>query len=176
MVDIRRIFWCMLPLMTGCTGSDDMEDIEQFMAEVKARAPGKVESVPEYASFPFFTYSASALRNPFEPPQQSIERKRFETSVKPDLFRVKGHLEQFDIATFTMVGHISNTTGHWGLIRSGTMIYRVRVGDYLGRNHGRITVIGDDEIQLTELMPVGPDAWIERQRRIPLMRLSDQQQ
>ncbi|WP_330926021.1 pilus assembly protein PilP [Candidatus Sororendozoicomonas aggregata] len=175
MAGIRRAFWCVLPLMTGCSVGHDMQDIEQFMAEVKARAPGKVEPVPEYASFPFFTYSASSLRSPFEPPRQSIEKERFDTSIKPDLFRVKGHLEQFDIATFTMVGHIANTAGHWGLIRSGTIIYRVQVGDYLGRNHGRITAIGDEEIKLTELMPVGPDAWVERHRRIPLMTSGDDQ-
>ena len=154
MAGIRRVFWCVLPLMTGCSVGHDMQDIEQFMAEVKARAPGKVEPVPEYASFPFFTYSASSLRSPFEPPRQSIEKERFDTSIKPDLFRVKGHLEQFDIAT---------------------IIYRVQVGDYLGRNHGRITAIGDEEIKLTELMPVGPDAWVERHRRIPLMTSGDDQ-
>ena len=170
---MRWDFWILpsfIMLLAGCSGSDSNSDLDQFMNEIKSQSSGEIEPVPEHESFEVFTYGASGLRSPFEPPRQALEKKKFDKSIKPDTNRVKEYLEQFDIASFSMVGHISNEEGLWGLIRNQESIYRVKVGDYLGRNHGRITLIDDEEIQLVELMPVGPDLWIERQRRIPLIQ------
>ncbi len=142
------------------------------MAEIRSRPAGKVEPVPVFESYEYFSYGASGMRSPFEPPKRALERKRIDNGVKPDPNRVKEYLEQFDIASFSMVGTISNHLGLWGLVRGEDGIHRVKAGDYLGRNHGRITFIDDQEIQLIEIMPINQGHWVERQRRIPLTESS----
>lgn len=156
-------------LLTGCTGDTGRADLDRYMAEVRARPIGEIEPVPEFAPYQYFSYGASGLRSPFEAPKKVLERKKVATGVKPDPNRIKEYLEQFDIASFTMVGTISNNQSLWGLLRGEDGIHRVKVGDYLGRNHGRITQVDPGEIQLLEIMPVGPGHWVERPRRIPLM-------
>ena len=54
--------------------------------------------------------------------------------------------------------------GFWGLLHGKEGVHRVKVGDYLGRNHGRITYIDDKELRVTEIVPAGPKYWVERPR------------
>ncbi len=171
--------WCYpflligIIFLAGCSGNSGNGDLDAFMTDIKSKPAGKIEPIPPFESYELFTYGASGMRSPFERPKQAMLKKRIENGIKPDPNRVKEYLEQFDIASFSMVGSISNDVGLWGLIRGQDGIYRVKVGDYLGRNHGRITHIDDQEIQLVEIMPVGPQLWVERQRRIPLTENSE---
>ena len=57
----------------------------------------------------------------------------------------------------------------WGLIKAndGT-IHRVRDGNYLGRNYGRILRIFQDKIEIMEIVPDQPGAWRENQATIAL--------
>ncbi|MDB2384363.1 pilus assembly protein PilP [Endozoicomonas sp.] len=158
----------LLLFMAGCSENSGTHDLELFMNDARSQPAIEIEPIPMHEAFEVFTYRASALRSPFEPPKLALAKKKFDGSIKPDRNRVKHYLEQFDIASFAMVGNISTDEGHWGLIRKESSIFRVKVGDYLGRNHGRITLVDEEEIQLMEIMPVGSELWIERLRRIPL--------
>ena len=161
-------------LLAGCSENTGIHDLDVFMEEARSQPAGGIEPIPEHEAFEVFTYGASALRSPFEPPRLALEKKKFDRNIRPDRNRVKHHLEQFDIASFAMVGHISTDEGRWGLLRNESSIFRVKVGDYLGRNHGRITLIDEEEIQLMEIMPVGSELWVERLRRIPLNQPDEQ--
>jgi Tfp pilus assembly protein PilP len=68
-----------------------------------------------------------------------------------------------------MVGTLEQEATIWGLVQtSDGTIHRVHEGNYLGRNHGRIVRINEDEIELTELVPNGRGGWIERQQAVAL--------
>ncbi|MFN3397953.1 MAG: pilus assembly protein PilP, partial [Sulfurimicrobium sp.] len=47
-------------------------------------------------------------------------------------------------------------------------VQRVKVGNYLGKNHGRITEIAPSQITLVEIVPDGRDGWVERPRSLTL--------
>ena len=56
-----------------------------------------------------------------------------------------------------------------GLVRDPDgVVHRVHVGNYLGQNYGRITGIGEDHIEIVELVPNGSGGWMERQATIAL--------
>lgn len=42
------------------------------------------------------------------------------------------------------------------------IIHRVRPGNYLGQNYGRITSMSEGQIDLVELVPNGVGGWMER--------------
>ena len=44
----------------------------------------------------------------------------------------------------------------------------MKVGDYLGRNEGRIVAITESQVDIVEIVPDGEGGWLERPRTIPL--------
>jgi len=48
----------------------------------------------------------------------------------------------------------------------------MKVGDYLGRNSGRIVAISDSQVDVVEIVPDGEGAWLERPRIISLKEKS----
>ena len=67
-----------------------------------------------------------------------------------------------------MVGTISNAAGSFALLRGAGGVHRLKVGDYLGRNDGRIVAISASQVDVVEIVPDGQGTWLERPRTIPL--------
>lgn len=154
-------------VLAGCSDNSRQgySDIDAYMAELKAKPTGSIEPLPRFSPYEAFAYQASALRSPFEHPVTvTLTPEQISSNVKPDPHRVKQYLEQFELDSFHFVGSISNDEGFWGLISGADGVHRVQVGDYLGRNHGRITYIDNKELRVTEIVPAGPKYWIERPR------------
>lgn len=57
-----------LALLSGCGGGTDFNDLQQYMDEVRAKPKGTIEPLPAFIPYEAFTYSAAALRHPFQPP------------------------------------------------------------------------------------------------------------
>ena len=156
--------------LTACGNGNDVGDLDAYMNEMRLRAPGKIEPTPTFRSYPTFTYSAANLRSPFSR-QVRVDltgQKRGSHNVYPDLNRIKQYLEGFNIEQFEMVGTISNATGSFALLRGAGGVHRLKVGDYLGRNDGRIVAISGSQVDVVEIIPDGEGAWLERPRTLPL--------
>ncbi len=70
-------------------------------------------------------------------------------------------------AEITMVGSISQNNVRWALVTdSSGSVHRVRTGNYLGKNYGRITNVEETLIEVLEKVPDGQGGWIERPRTI----------
>ncbi|WP_217477396.1 type 4a pilus biogenesis lipoprotein PilP [Stutzerimonas stutzeri] len=161
-------------LLVGCDGGGDFDDLRAYMAEVRARPKGSIEPLPSFLPYEAFTYSASSLRHPFQPPVKLdlAQRQKGSKDVRPDETRVKQFLEQFNIENFVMVGTLTNESGKYALIKGGDGVHRVKIGDYLGRNHGRIVDIGEAEVDVLEIVPDGEGGWLERPRSLTLKERS----
>jgi type IV pilus assembly protein PilP len=160
----------VLSALSGCGAGDDYDDLDAYMNEIRLRGPGRIEPTPVFRSYPTFTYNAANLRSPFSP-QISTDlaaQRRGSRNVKPDLGRVKQYLEGFNIEQFEMVGTLSNATGSYALLRGAGGVHRLKVGDYLGRNDGRIVAISGSQVDVVEIVPDGQGAWLERPRTISL--------
>ncbi|MGY2234819.1 pilus assembly protein PilP [Pseudomonas gingeri] len=157
-------------LLAGCGNSNDFSDLDAYMREVRARPAGNIEPTPKFISYEAFTYNASSLRSPFQPPVKIdlVNRQKGSHEVKPDPNRTKQFLEGFNIEQFEMVGTLSNASGIYALLRGAGGVHRLKVGDYLGRNEGRIVAITDSQVEVIEIVPDGEGTWLERPRTIPL--------
>lgn len=160
--------------LSGCGNGNQFGDLQTYMDEVRARPTGVIEPLPKFRPYEAFTYSAATLRSPFQPPVKIdlVRRQKGSQQVKPDETRVKQFLEGFNIEQFEMVGTMANDSGTFALMHGGGGVYRMKVGDYLGRNHGRIVSISDSQVDVVEIVPDGEGAWLERPRSISLKERS----
>ncbi|WP_082768027.1 pilus assembly protein PilP [Ectopseudomonas composti] len=163
-----------LVLLQGCGGEGNFSDLQAFMAEVKARPKGSIEPLPKFQPYEAFSYNASSLRSPFQPPikVETVSRPKGSKEIKPDEQRVREFLEGFNIESFEMVGTLSNGAGTYALVSGAGGVHRVKVGDYLGRNHGRIVAVDTAAIEVVEIVPDGDGGWLERPRSLVLKERS----
>ncbi|WP_297843348.1 type 4a pilus biogenesis lipoprotein PilP [Pseudomonas sp.] len=160
--------------LAGCDNDNQFSDLQTYMDEVRARPAGVIEALPKFRPYEAFAYSAASLRSPFQPPIKIdlTKRQKGSKQVKPDETRVKQFLEGFNIEQFDMVGTMANTSGTFALMHGAGGVYRMKVGDYLGRNNGRIVAISDSQVDVVEIVPDGEGAWLERPRIISLKEKS----
>ncbi|MFA5678776.1 MAG: pilus assembly protein PilP [Pseudomonas sp.] len=156
-------------LLSGCS-NNEFSDLQVFMEETRARPAGAIEALPEVRPYEAFTYSASSLRSPFQPPVRIdlTRREKGSQDIRPDEERTKQFLEGFNIEGFEMVGVLSNQQGIQALIRGAGNVHRIKIGDYLGRNHGRVTSIEESRVDVIEIVPDGEGGWLERPRTLSL--------
>lgn len=156
--------------VSACSGYEDFADLREFMDQERARPKGSIEALPKFQAYEAFTYSASALRSPFQPPIKIdvAAQQKGSKDIKPDESRVRQFLEGFNIETFEMVGTLANQGSVFALVRGAGGVHRVKVGDYLGRNHGRVVAVEDSTVSVIEIVPDGEGGWLERPRSITL--------
>jgi len=162
----------------GCSGGGGNQDLVRYMQEVRQRPAKPIDPIPAFEEYRSFTYSAAAGRSPFDLPVELVLSEiglvGSRTDVKPDLARPKDPLEYFSISAITMVGTVNKADEMWALVNDGTgNIHRVRKGNYMGRNHGRIINIDNTQISLVEIVPDGVSGWIERPKVLKLVESSD---
>lgn len=158
-------------LVTACSG-DDMRDLDAFMAEKRARPGGVIEPIPTFKAYEAFAYAATTMRSPFDRPVEvrQVARLNARSAVKPDPDRPREFLEQFTLDSLQMVGRLERGSGVWALIRDPNGgIHRVRPGDFLGRDHGKITDMGVGFVAVVEIVSDGTaEGWVERPRTLEL--------
>lgn len=116
------------------------------------------------------TYDVLNLRSPFAHPEINVSRQssKIVNNAEPDLNREFTALERIDLEKFQMVGTIDESSRRWGLVQANSNVYRVQVGDYLGRNYGKIVEISADSIQLVELILTEQGLWVEKHTKLVL--------
>ncbi len=167
-VRIILVFLAGLALV-GCGRSD--ADLRQWIAQIKARPAEPIEPIPTMRSPEPMVYAAHELRDPFQRarPRPDVVAAGSGDGIRPDADRRREYLEGFPLDTLGMVGTIELEQQVYALIadREG-VVHRVREGNYLGQNHGRIERVLGDRIELVELISDGSDGWMERQAQIAL--------
>jgi type IV pilus assembly protein PilP len=153
-------------LILAACSNDNLSDLRNFVAQEKAKPGGRVEPIPEVKPFESFTYLPAGRKSPFEPWGQINAAKSSGSShgLHPDLNRRREALEAFPLDTLKMMGTMSQKGGVWAIIKAPDgLVYRVTVNNYLGQNHGRVTKISDNKVELVEIVPDGLGGWQERQ-------------
>lgn len=156
-------------LLIGCSASFD--DVQQQMEAIRQKPRGKVDPPPEFNPMPTFTYAAHQLRSPFAPPV-SAEQLLLSSGkkVEPDLTRPQEYLERFNLEALRLRGTLQKPGGAlFALIEdSNGGVQRVKVGNYIGKNQGRVVEITPSQVAIVEIVPDGRDGWVERPRSLTL--------
>ena len=158
-------------LSIGCSNSIDTTDLADFIAKEKVQSSQQIDPLPPFRTYKAFVYGATALRAPFDAPikVKKLPPGERTSNVKPDFNRPKEFLEEFTIGSLSMVGTITKDSELWILISAGDAgVFRVKQGNYIGKNHGRIVRSSTVDLDIIEVVPNGVDGWIQRPRTIIL--------
>lgn len=160
----------LLSLLAGCA-NPHLGELRAYVDDKKAAPPGRIEPLPEIKQITTFVYEADGRRDPFAPVEENQEEQASAVGngISPDFNRRKEELEGYALDSIRMVGILEQSGVTWGLVKTkeGT-IHRVKTGNYMGQNHGRITEITEDKIELTEIVPNGTGGYSERQASLAL--------
>tara|TARA_R100001143_G_scaffold62286_1_gene65189 strand:+ start:1280 stop:1813 length:534 start_codon:yes stop_codon:yes gene_type:complete len=162
----------VLLLLAACTGNnEELLAVQNYVNQTVNRPPGRIEPPPEMISYEAFTYSAANLRSPFEIPIDvslaSVNQQN--SNIQPDLNRPREALEGFAIGNLQMRGIMSRGNTIWALVSdANNNLHYVSEGSYMGRNHGRVVSISEQQIDLIEIVPSGAGGWIERPQSVTL--------
>ncbi len=150
--------------------SADMDDLQVYIDEVKARPGGIIAPLPQVVPAPSYAYEPGERRSPFMPETPQTRASSNPDAIQgPDPNRPREFLEQFPLDTLRMVGTLDARGDSFGLVQtSDSLIYRVAVGHYLGQNYGRVTSISDSEIVLVEIISDSIGGYLERPAAIGL--------
>lgn len=171
-------------LLTACSNSS-MSDLEDYVDETKSAGNPHVDPLPAIVPIANYFYEPNEFKDPFQP----IVLMELGTPPTPppstcpprsDIGRVRSGLELIPLDTLQMSGTIAmqDSQSHptlWALMASPSdpvTIYRVKVGDYLGNNYGKIINISKDQIEVLEQIPDADNCW--RENLVTISLLADQ--
>ena len=167
----RLLILSGMSLLVACGGSD-VSDLERFVSEKTERAGGFIEPIPTFLAYEAFAYSAQGMRSPFDRPVEVVQLAalRLRSTVAPERARAREFLEQFPVDSLNLVGKLTREGIEWALLRDPSGgIHRVREGNYVGPDHGKVVDVGDDYVAILEIVTDGTaDGWVERPRTLEL--------
>lgn len=153
--------------LTAC--GRDMSDLEQYVSEVKSRRSGRIDPLPQIKPYETFSYSAQGLRSPFQPEVDETAIGGSNNGVERDTTRPREYLEQFSLDTMRMVGTLDLEGTTFALLQTNDgLLHRVREGNHIGQNDGRIVEVSPSEIRLVEIVSDGLGGYLERPAAIAL--------
>ena len=164
---IYTLTWILSLLLLGCADQAS----ENLQAELDAMSSGlraQIDPLPQLIEPAPLNYLAAELPDPFRAQRvETAARSRgAHTGTAPDLSRPREPLEAFALDQLQVVGILQQRSDYSALIRAGTVVYRLRVGQRLGQNHGRITAVDTQGVDIKELVQDAAGDWTERRGRL----------
>ena len=168
--------------VAGCV-SGDMSDLEKQVSKIMSKPGGRLEPLPEIKPYEAYVYESGKLgaHNPFKRfyvVEQSLAIEELEDSVDDGLTeemrseiqnRNREELEGFELDSIKMVGTLQNEDNNWGIvIDPGGIVHRVKTGNYIGLNIGKITSIEEEQIEVREIIKDNSGRYGERKALLPL--------
>jgi type IV pilus assembly protein PilP len=166
----RMMFACALAL-AGCSDSD-VREVKDWMDDVRKDTRPSVKPLAEPKDFLPYAYDAKEAVDPFSPNKLLAELARAaETSSnpnRPDMNRPKEVLETYPLDTMKMVGSLQKGGIIYALLQIDKSVYQVKGGMRLGQNFGLVTHVGENAIDIREVVQDAGGDWVERMSRLEL--------
>jgi type IV pilus assembly protein PilP len=138
--------------LLGC--GNDHRELREYITKVKERPAKPIKAMPVFEPVPVYRYGSSNRRSPFKQPV--VERR---DAAAPDLKRKKEFLESYALDSLQLVGFFMKDEKKWALITAPDQsVHPVKVGNYLGQNHGRIMSMGENDLKVEERILLA-DGW-----------------
>jgi|TARA_B100000586_G_C20052845_1_gene402774 type IV pilus assembly protein PilP len=175
------LFICFF--VSGCV-SYNMPDLIQQVSAIMSRPGGGIDPIPEIKPYEAYVYESGKLdtRNPFKRfyiQEQSTVALDKQGPVDDGLTeemrneiqnRNREELERFELDSLRMVGTLQNEENNWGIVVDpGGIVHRVKTGNYVGLNIGRITSIAEEQIEVREIIKDNSGRYEERMVLLPLI-------
>ena len=165
---------CGAASLAAC-GPSGEDELRQWMAEQRATTKPRVTPLTEPKQFKPQDYVADGAVDPFSAIRltQALRRDSAQIAsnaalIAPELARRKEPLEAFPLDSMAMVGSLDKAGVPTALLKVDSLIYQVKVGNYLGQNYGKIVKITETAIQLREIVQDATGDWTERMTTLDL--------
>ena len=156
-------------LLAGC-GGEEFQDLRDYVKNSGADMRGKVDPPPEIRPYEPFTYDNSAgLPDPFKP--RAMNRNGDSSGPnQPDMNRPREALEEYPLDGLKMVGYLHQGNIAYAVILAPDgKLHRVRAGNYIGQDFGKITVVSETEVQIRETVQDSTGDWSVRMSSLQLV-------
>lgn len=161
---------CVAVLASGCSSRSDelVEWFEQQRREVKP----SIEPLTAPKKFNPQPYQGAQSPEPFGAQKMAValrqETRQPSSLLASEMQRRREPLEAFPLDGMSMVGSLDQRGRRFGLLKVDSLLYQVKVGDYIGQNYGRIVKIDETQIVLREIVQDAAGEWIERPATLQL--------
>ena len=172
---MRRSLMCAalagaLLSLAGCSGNDD--ELQAWMEQQRHEVQPSVKPLSPPQKFNPQAYAGMDGIEPFSAQKFTgvlkQESRQPNSEMAAELNRRKEPLEAFPLDSMTMVGSVNRKGVPVALLKVDSLLYQVKVGEYLGQNYGKITKISETEITLRERVQDAAGEWIERPTTLQL--------
>lgn len=171
---LRLVLLSSLSMMLGCTPSEQ-DELRQWMQSERNSIRPQIKPIPEPSKFIPQNYSGENQTDPFSAEKLAgVLRGNQGPSlggsalIEAELNRRKQPLEAFPLDTMSMVGSLTRQGQLVALVKVDSLLYQVKVGNYLGQNYGRVLHISETEVALREIVQDAAGEWIERTSALQL--------
>ena len=150
----------------------EIDDLNEFVVRTKSQIYPINDKVPALKKIDAIVFTQDKGRNPFSEPKPEVAapvKNAPKSCPQPNFNRRKHPLEMYSLDNLSMRGTLLNNDRLWGLVQvSGGEMHRVKPGDYLGLNYGKVLKISNSKIELLELASDKDGCWQERITQITL--------
>ncbi len=169
-IPLIRLLLLAAPLLVAACSGTEHDDLRAWVDKVKTRPGGKIKPIPEVKPYDTFVYVEDDLRDPFSPYFEEVRQPAANPGLRPDMNRKREALEEFPLDSLKYVGTLEKKGKLWALIAApDNTVYRVQVGNHLGKNFGEIVEINENQIKIKEIIPNGATGgWVDREATLTL--------
>ncbi|WP_229519440.1 pilus assembly protein PilP [Massilia rhizosphaerae] len=158
-------------LLAGC-GASDVREVQDWMDQVRRDTHPSVKPLPEPKDFLPYAYGAKDAVDPFNPTKLLGELARAAATSdnpnQPDMQRPRELLETFPLDTMQMVGTIEKGGARYALLQVDRSLYQVTTGQRIGQNFGVVTHVGEDAVDIREVVQDAAGEWTGRMTKLEL--------
>ena len=162
-MDMKYIPIALCGLLVAACGSDT-DDLNAWMAQEASTMSGRVAPIPEIKPHAVVEYEVAGEMDPFDVARIAPETRADDGpgGDGPDMTRQPEPLETFPLSSLAMVGMLRQEGEVRALVRAGTSLYQVKVGNYMGQDHGEVMEIDDTQVVLSEWVQNSEGGWSKR--------------
>ena len=163
-----------LIILLGCLalascGGERHSDLRKFVKDSDSLPRGRIPPLPEVKPYEPFTYNAFDVTDPFRPRKIEPSKTASKGGLQPDFDRRREPLEAYALENLKMVGTLQQKKEVYALVKSpDNNLFRVRPGNYMGQNFGRIIKISETDIKLKEIVQDSGGNWEEKEQTLLL--------
>jgi type IV pilus assembly protein PilP len=163
-----------LTLLAGCSAEND--ELRAWMEQQRREVKPNITPLQPPKKFDPQPYATASFVEPFSPQKLTValkqEARQPNSLLSAELNRRKEPLEAYPLDSMSMVGSVNKLGQPFALLRVDSLLYQIKIGDYLGQNYGRVTKIAETEVALREIVQDAAGEWIERPASLQLQERS----
>jgi type IV pilus assembly protein PilP len=158
-------------LLAGC-GDSDVREVRDWMEQVQRDTHPSVKPLSAPKDFIPYAYNAGAAIDPFDQNKLLGELARTAATRpnpnQPDLKRKRELLEKLPARHHADGRHHAEGGRRYALVQIDRAVYQVRPGQRIGQNFGVVTRVGEDAVDIREVVQDAAGDWVERMAKLEL--------